>query len=407
VPPTHVEETHEHGQIERDIIHLDMDAFYAAVEVVDNPELRGKPVIVGGGPTRGVVSSASYEARIFGIHSAQPIATAVRLCPHAVVLPVSMRRYREVSDRIFEIFRRFTPIVEAVSVDEAFLDVTESRRLFGTPEEIAVAIKGTIRAETGLTVSAGVGQSKLVAKIASEMGKPDGLTIVTPKGVRTFLDPLHLENLPGVGRTTKETLATLGVTTIGELRRLPRDMLEKRFGKHGRYLYLASRGIDDSPVEPEREAKSIGREETFPADLLDLNVITKELLSLSIQVARRMRCQVMEGRTITLKVKYHDFEQITRAMTLPSRTDDWKAVFETCCALLPRTAAGRKPVRLLGVSVSHLVTRGRKRQLSLFEEYDVARRRKDLNRALDAIRDRFGEDAIVSSRLLEDDTDRG
>jgi DNA polymerase-4 len=384
----------------RIIIHLDMDAFYAAVEVLDNPKLQGRPVIVGGGSRRGVVSSASYEARQFGIHSAQPIATAMRLCPHGIFLPVRMSRYREVSEKIREIFSRFTPLVEPLSIDEAFLDITGSTRLFGEPAEIARKIKERVVAETGLTVSAGVAPSKFVAKIASDLEKPDGLTVVQPGKVKDFLDPLPIEKLWGVGRATRNTLLLLGVGTIGDLSRLPRDLLLRRLGKAGLQLHLLANGVDPREVELEREAKSIGREETYLEDIRDRGVARRELLSLATRVSRRLRRCGLAGRTVNLKVKYNDFTQITRSVTLPEATDDGRDIFQSCCDLLGRTEVGKRPVRLLGISISQLILPDENRQLALFTGTETPKKRKRLNRALDVISERFGDDAIVPGRLL-------
>ncbi|RPH86328.1 MAG: DNA polymerase IV, partial [Desulfobacteraceae bacterium] len=259
----------------RRIIHLDMDAFYASVEVLDDPSLKGKPVIVGGDFRRGVVSAASYEARAFGVHSAQPIATARRLCPQGVFLPVRMVRYQEISKKIFSLFSFFTPLVEPLSIDEAFLDITASVRLFGPPEEMARKIKASIRENTGLSLSAGVAPNKFLAKIASALHKPDGLTVVPPEGIRAFLDPLPIGRLWGVGEATRKDLARFNVNTIGDLSRLPLALLEKKFGEHGRRLSELARGIDDREVQTDHEIKSVGQEETFDADLLELEVFKK------------------------------------------------------------------------------------------------------------------------------------
>ena len=384
----------------RAIIHLDMDAFYAAVEVLDAPELRGKPVIVGGSKERGVVSSASYEARKFGVHSAQPIATAARLCPQGVFLPVRMWRYQEVSQHIFKIFQGFSPLVEPLSLDEAFLDVTGSTRLFGTPEEIARKIKEQVVEETGLTVSAGVAPSKFVAKIASDMQKPDGLTIVPEGRVREFLEPLPIEKLWGVGKATRKTLANLGVKTIGDLGLLSSKLLMKKLGKQGLHLYLLAKGVDQREVEPEREVKSIGHEDTYPMDISDLGEARKQLLSLANRVAKRLRRHGFVGRTVTLKVKYFDFVQITRSITLGEPTDDSRKIFQTCCDLLGKTEVGKRPVRLLGISLSQLSDSDETKQLALFTEADPDKRRR-LNRALDTISEKFGDEAIVPGTLLE------
>jgi DNA polymerase-4 len=335
------------------IIHLDMDAFYAAVEVLDNSSLKGKPVIVGGSRKRGVVSSASYEARKFGVHSAMPMTTAIRLCPKGIFLPVRMSRYHEVSERVFEVFCRFTPLVEPLSIDEAFLDVTGSVRLFGPPEEIAKMIKRAVVEEVGITVSAGIAPSKYLAKIASDLGKPDGLIIVREDEVRSFLEPLSIDKLWGVGKVTQKGLGLLGVRTIGDLSRLPLEVLEKNFGKHGNHLHLLSQGIDDRDVEVVREVKSIGHEETFASDLLDMEAARKELLSLATRVSRRLRGEAVVGRTVTLKVKYNDFVQITRSETLPEPIEDGGEIFRRCCGLLEKTEVGKRAARLLGLSVSH------------------------------------------------------
>jgi len=405
---------------EREILHLDLDAFYASVEVLDNPDLSGKPVIVGGGEKRGVVTAASYEARKFGVHSAQPMATARRLCPDGVFLPVRMGRYKEMSDRVFEIFRRFSPLVEALSIDEAFLDVTGTDRLFGGALEVARKIKEAVASETGLTVSAGVAASKFVAKIASDMNKPDGLTVVPRGKEKEFLGPLPVGKLWGVGKVTETALHRMGVKTIGDLASVPAENLKKRFGKHGLHLHRLANGIDDREVEPEHEVKSIGHEDTYDEDIRDREAIGKELLSLAHRVSSRLRRKGFRGRTVTLKVKYHDFTQVTRAATLPSPTDDGATIYRTVIPLLKKTEAGRRPVRLLGISVSHF---GEKRfpreewgQIPLFGQRpeprppssrgttarDPARTAK-LNEAVDRIREKYGERGIRPGTLAGDD----
>jgi len=377
-----------------------MDAFYAGVEVLDNPHLKGKPVIVGGSRKRGVVSSASYEARKFGVHSAQPIALAMRLCPQGILLPVRMSRYKELSDRIFEIFRRFTPLVEPLSIDEAFLDVTDSVGLFGDAGEIARKIKKIVKEETGLTVSAGVAALKFVAKIASDLNKPDGLTIVPPDRVKKFLEPLPIEKLWGVGESTRKALALSGVCTIGDLSRLPPELLVAKFGKHGTQLHLLSLGVDERKVHPEQEVKSIGREETYPQDIMNVEVLKNELLFLATKVSRRLRLEGYLGKALTLKVTYNNFARITRSMTLKEATDDGKEIFRNCCLLLKKTEAGERAVRLLGVAVSKLEVAEKNRQRCLFAEAGGSQKSKKVNRALDIIQERFGEDAIVPGTLL-------
>ncbi|MDY6952406.1 MAG: DNA polymerase IV [Thermodesulfobacteriota bacterium] len=384
-------------------MHLDIDAFYPSVEVLDHPELKGKAVIVGGPRARGVVSSASYEARKFGVHSAQPVATAMRLCPHGIFLPVRMARYKEVSSQVFTIFHHFTPLVEPISIDEAFLDVTGSQRLFGRPEEMAAAIKGMVREKTGLTISAGLAPSKFVAKIASDLEKPDGLTVVWPEQVQAFLDPLSIDKMWGVGKQTQKRLHGLGIKTIGDLGRFPAKALGKKLGKHGTKMHDLALGIDDRDVIPWSEVKSVGHEETFSQDIVEQEAARKEILFLSQKVARRMRRKGVSGRTITLKVKYSDFVQVTRSVTLPALTCDGHIVFSTACGLMAKTDVGRRPVRLLGVSVSQLShASASTEQLSLFQEDERLSKRKDLNTALDAVSDKFGDDALLPATLLDE-----
>ena len=384
------------------IIHFDMDAFYPSVEILDNPALKGKPVIVGGGKERGVVSSASYEARRFGVHSAQPVAKAKRLCPDGVFLPVRMSRYQEISKQVFEIFCRFTPLVEPLSIDEAFLDVTGSIRLFGQPEDIAKQIKQIVLTETGLTVSAGVAPSKFVAKIASDIDKPDGLTVVHPDGVRDFLDPLPVKKMWGVGKVTQLSLSHLNIHTFRELRQTPVKVLEKKIGKHGVKIHLLAMGIDERDVIPDHDVKSIGHEQTFSQDIIALNVAQKELLALSNKVARRMRHKGLKGKTITLKVKYFDFVQITRSATLPKYIDDGFEIYSVACRLLKKTEVTKKPIRLLGISLSQLSFSGIGAQLSLFDQDPSSQKRQRLNIALDSLYEKFGDKSVVPGTLLKD-----
>jgi len=377
-----------------------MDAFYPAVEVLDNPVLKGKPVIVGGGRERGVVSSASYEARKFGVHSAQPIARAMRLCPKGIFLPVRMSRYRQLSRQVFEIFYQFTPLVEPLSIDEAFLDVTGSERLLGQPKEIAKEIKQMVSKETGLTVSAGVAPSKFVAKIASDIDKPDGLTVDHPDRVTEFLDPLPVNKMWGIGKVTLKALTRLNIHTFRDLYQMPVDVLEKKFGKQGVRMHQLSMGIDEREVVTEYDVKSIGHENTFLQDILEMDVAKKELLSLSNRVARRMRRKGVSGRTVSLKVKYSDFVQITRSATLKKSTDDSPEIYSTACRLLEKTEAGKRPVRLLGISLSQLSLFHTKDQLSLFHQDVAGQKRKELNKALDSLYEKFGEKSICPGTLL-------
>ena len=384
----------------RAIIHLDMDAFYPSVEVLDNPALKGLPVIVGGGRERGVVSSASYEARRFGVHSAQPMATAMRRCPKGIFLPVRMERYREVSRAVFEIFHQFTPLVEPLSIDEAFLDVTGSERLLGRSEEIARKIKETVHAVTGLRVSAGVAQSKFVAKIASDIDKPDGLTLVVPGKVREFLDPLPIEKMWGVGRVTRAALGRLNIRTFRDLRSVPLKILEKKFGKHGLKMHNLSMGMDDRDVVPHQDIKSMGHEQTYMEDITECGEARKQLLGLSNKVARRMRKGGISGKTIVLKVKYSDFVQITRSVTLKNPTDDGFVIYEAICRLLEKTEVGTRPVRLLGVSLSQLDFPTTGKQLSLFNLSHGDQKRKQLNKALDSLHEKHGDCGVRPGTLF-------
>ncbi|MBI5584934.1 MAG: DNA polymerase IV [Deltaproteobacteria bacterium] len=382
-----------------------MDAFYASVEVLDDPSLKGRPVIVGGLSGRGVVSAASYEARKYGIHSAQPMATARRLCPAGAFLPVRMARYQELSREIFRLFKTFTPLVEPLSIDEAFLDVTGSLRLFGPAEEIARQVKTLVREKTGLTVSAGVAPNKFLAKIASDLEKPDGLTVVSPQGIQDFLDPLAIERLWGVGPATRKELSLLGVATIGDLRRLPRSLLEQRWGESGRRLSVLSRGLDDREVQTVRESKSVGHEATFGADLLDPEAIRKQLLELSHKTARRMRAEGFAGRTITLKVKYRDFTRITRSRTLDEATDDGQVIYRIGAGLLCKTDVGRRPIRLVGISVSQPAREAENGQLALFQPEAGGEKSKKMNQALDDILRKYGARALRPASLVEETED--
>jgi len=384
------------------IIHLDMDAFYPSVEVLDNPALKGKPVIVGGSKERGVVSSASYEARKFGIHSAQPIAKAKRLCPGGIFLPVRMSRYQEISKQVFGIFHRFTPLVEPISIDEAFLDVTDSIRLFGQPGNIAKKIKQIILTETGLTISAGVAPSKFVAKIASDIDKPDGLTVVHPDDVRDFLDPLPVKKMWGVGKVSQRLLSRLNIHNFRDLRQTPVKVLEKKFGKHGVKIHLLAMGVDERDVIPDHDVKSIGHEQTFLQDIISLDTVQKELLALGSKVARRMRQKGLKGKTITLKVKYSDFVQITRSVTLPKSIDDGSEIYSVACRLLKKTGVTKKPVRLLGISLSQLSCLGTGTQLSLFDQDRSSQERQRLNTVLDSLYEKYGDKSVVPGTLLKD-----
>lgn len=378
-----------------------MDAFYASVEVLDFPELQGLPVVVGGGGARGVVSAASYEARRFGVHSALSGVVARRRCPHCVFRPVRMARYQHVSAQVMAIFRDFTPLVEQISVDEAFLDVTGCERLLGDAEQIAVLIRKRVFDEVGLTVSAGIASNKLVAKIASDENKPDGVTVVALGGETAFLAPLKIKRLWGIGKKTIPALDLMGVATIGDLTRFSLELLEGKFGKQGRHMYYCARGIDLRDVEPVTSMKSLGNEETFAHDLLDQRKIITELLFLTTKVGERLRRKGLVGSTLTLKVKYDDFSSVTRSKTIPLATHDSKYIHNIILGLVAKTLIGIKPVRLLGVSVAKLVAEGQAQQLSLFAEPDTGAA-PELTEAIDQINQKYGSLTVRPAPLIAD-----
>jgi DNA polymerase-4 len=386
---------------------MDLDAFFASVEQLDRPELRGLPVIVGGTSGRGVVCAASYEARKFGVRSAMPTARALRLCPEGIFLPPRFHRYSELSERVFAIFGRYTPLVEGLSLDEAFLDVTASRALHGSGADIARAIKRQVREECGLAVSAGIADVKFAAKIATDLGKPDGLVEVPPGGAAAFLAPLPIGRLWGVGPVTERALRRIGANTIGDLSRLPGAAVAAAVGgSAAQHLKALAAGDDPREVAPGEEAKSVGAEDTFEVDRLGRDPLSRELLSQAVRVGRRLRDAGLEGDVITLKVKYGDFTLLTRRTTLAVPTDDDRTIFLAARGQLDRVDLSR-PVRLTGISVSGLVATGAAEpageQLGLFAAARVedpeATRRRQLNAAVDSLRERFGDGAVGPADL--------
>lgn len=345
-----------------------MDCFYAAVHMRDDPELQGRPVVIGGNPQgRGVVAAASYEARQFGVRSAMPAAQAVRRCPGAIFLKPDFPRYRHESQAIFEIFRQLTPLVQPASLDEAYLDVSDYLEPWGSATAIAHEIRRRVLEERRLTVSVGVGPNKLIAKIASDFDKPDGLTVVKPNQIDAFLEPMPVRRLHGVGPATERSLAELGVTTIAELRGLDAEVLERRFGSHGRGLYNFSRGIDQRPVRTHHERKSLGHERTYAQDLRRLEQMDGELERLAAMVSAGLERRDLSARTVTVKIRYPDFTTLTRSRTLPLPTTSTLRLANLAQELLRTTDAGRQGVRLLGVTGSGLES-GAPEQLWLFEE---------------------------------------
>jgi DNA polymerase-4 len=395
------------GDDARTILHVDLDAFYAAVEQRDDPSLRGRPVVVGGSRTRGVVSAASYEARRYGVFSAMPMAEALRRCPHAVVVPCRFERYHEASQAFFAILGDASPLVESLSLDEAFVDVTRSHALLGDGPTIARAIKARVRAELALVASVGVAPTKFVAKIASDIDKPDGLRIVPPDGVLGFLHPLPVSRLWGVGAVTQESLHALGLDTIGAVARYPEALLRARLGPSlGAHIAALARGEDPRAVEAEHDAVSVGHEETFDDDVGDRDALVPIVLDQADRVAARLRRAGLRASVVTLKIKHADFRTVTRRRTLGDPTSDGLVLGKVATALLAevpmhdRDKAGR--VRLTGVSAGGLEARDAPRQLTLDE--DRRARGERLGDAVDRIRDKFGAAAL--GRVLRPDDER-
>ena len=375
----------------RAILHVDMDAFFASVEQLDRPELRGRPVLVGGDGLRGVVAAASYEARAFGCRSAMPMAVAKRLCPHAVVVRGSFNRYSEISNSIFEILHRFTPLVQPVSVDEAFCDVTATQPHFGPAEAIAAEIRRVVKLETGLTASVGVAPNKFLAKLASDLDKPDGLTVIRPEDVDRILPPLGVGRIWGVGPKTVERLNGLGVRTVGDLRNMPDAFFDKRFGVLGGRVKRLIHGLDDRPVHNDRAAKSIGQERTFGVDLTDPAEVRGVLLGEVERVAERLRRGGLHCGAVVVKIRFGDFHTITRRHTLTEPTDTTADLWRAAADLFDGWASEHfRPVRLIGVACGSLDAR---RQLPLFADPHHARQTA-VDGTLDSIRRKFGPAAI-------------
>ncbi len=369
-----------------------MDAFFAAIEQRDEPKLRGRPVLVGGAGPRGVVAAASYEARTFGCHSAQPMALARRMCPQAVVLPPRRQRYNEISQQVFAILESFTPLVEPLSIDEAFLDVTGTDRSLGTPQRIAVAIKQRIRDDLGLTASVGVAPNKFLAKLASDLDKPDGLTIIEPDSIQRAITKVPISKMWGVGPATERKLLSLGIRTFGDLRPWPRNVLESHFGSLGRKLHRLCRGEDDRPVITDQAIKSISQEQTFDEDRADRSEVRSVLRRQAEKVAMRLRKGDLRGRTITVKIRFGDFQTITRSTTLHAPTDGTDLICAEACDLFDAWAAtGFQSVRLIGVGISQFTDEAE--QFNLFtQQTDDLHRRLDV--VTDTIKSKFGADAI-------------
>jgi len=381
----------------RTIIHVDMDAFFASVEIRDHPELEGKPVIVGGrADARGVVAAASYMARTFGIHSAMPVSKALRLCPTAILLSPRLERYSEISHQIRAIFERFTPVVEPLSLDEAFLDVSGSLTLFGSAQTMGQRIKTVIRDELGLTASIGIAPNKFLAKIASDLEKPDGFVVVPADGIQVFLDPLPVSRIWGVGRVAERKLKGIGIHSIEDLRKTDLDCLEPLFGqKTGRHLLACAQGVDSRPVVPDREAKSISHERTFPQDVSQEDILHITLLGLTEQVMRRLRSTGKMARCVELKLRFADFSTTTRSRHLAAPTDVTSEIWHVLQQLMQQHWKGQ-PVRLTGMGVSEL-QHPEVRQGDLFLEEKHAHQQQ-VDRVEDEVRERFGKQAIHRGR---------
>ena len=379
----------------RTILHVDMDAFYASVEVLDHPEYRGKPLLVGGTGDRGVVSAASYEARVFGCHSAMPMGQARRLCPHAICVRVNMPRYRDVSDRVFGIFERFTTQIQPLSVDEAFLDVTGSRRLFGDGPTIARTIRAAIKTDIGLTASVGVAPNKFLAKLASDLNKPDGLTVITRNTVDTILPPLPINRIWGIGQVSAARLNGLGVRTIGDLRGRSPEWFDQHLGSWGRRVRELIHGIDDRPVESDEQAKSIGHEETFGTNLIETDAVRSVLLEQAEAVGLRLRRHKLFAGGLTVKIRFGDFKTITRSKTFTNPVDTTTDLYDAAVGLFDAWARDDfQPVRLIGMQATTL---SRQAQLGLFTQPQSEKQRK-IDGTLDAIKTRFGKSSIGRGR---------
>lgn len=400
------ESSHQIGSetVERIVLHIDMDAFYASVEQLDHPELRGKPVIVGGGSNRGVVSAASYEARKFGVRSAMPIFQAKKKCPQGIFVPVRMVRYKEMSHRVMDTLERYSPIVEQVSIDEAYLDMTGLQRLQGSPEQVARRIKEEIRRVTSLTCSVGIAPNKFLAKVASEANKPDGLTIIPGDEALKVAQSLPVGKVPGVGKKTVERLAKMKVITLGDLLTVPETVLLKVVGRFAYTLREFAKGRDESPVVAHTDAKSVSSEETFEENTNDFEVLRKELLLQAEEVGQRLRRNELKGSTVTLKLRRADFVRITRSISFSEPTDSTKTLYEWALKLLGAVDLSEK-FRLIGVAVSGFTAnKSGSTQLNLF---GGERRRegswREVEKAMDSITDKFGHNAIKRGSLIEEE----
>ncbi|MGD8595320.1 MAG: DNA polymerase IV [Gammaproteobacteria bacterium] len=398
------------------IIHADMDAFYASVEIRDRPDLVDKPVAVGGSAEgRGVISAANYVARRYGVHSALPTVTAMKLCPDLILLPGRMHLYAEVSQQIRRIFERFTPLIEPLSLDEAFLDVTQSEKLFGSAQLIGQQIKNAVKEELGLVVSIGIAPNKFIAKIASDIDKPDGFVYVAQDQIQAFLDPLPIKRIWGVGKVTEKHLQQQGIYTVRDLRMQPKTALVQHFGEHGAHLWELAHGIDHRPVVTDYDAKSISHEITFPEDIEDRDQLLAILLQLTDQVCTRLRREDYQGRTVHLKIRYSDFTTLTRSHTLDHASNVTSELWQAAKTLfLTKLPANLPPVRLLGMGVSGFDRQGYGQQKSGqqnsdYQEYTLQQdlfapdrvKEQQIDKISDAVKERFGSKALRRGRVVK------
>ena len=383
------------------ILHIDMDAFYASVEQLDNPGLKGKCVIVGGPSKRSVVSAASYEARKYGVRSAMPVFMAKQKCPEGVFVSPRIQRYKEVSKKIMKLLCDFSPLVEPVSIDEAYIDITGGERLLGSPEQVGIHIKEKIREKVKLTCSVGIAPNKFLAKIASDMEKPDGLFIIMPDEAHEFIKSLAINKVPGIGKKTGSLLENLGITTLGDVKKYREKILLSRLGKSGKRLIELSACIDNSPVTPFSQRKSVSTEHTLTEDTRDQTILKKFLLKHSQDVGRELRRLEVKAKTITLKLKQEDFKQITRSTTIDNPTQSSETIYSTACRLLLKYRLKTK-IRLIGVGASGFVPSAMPFQMELFEQKEKKGDNwEKVERAIDAIIEKFGEDAVRRAALTE------
>jgi len=392
----------EHKQLS--IIHLDLDAFFASVEQRDNPAYRGKPLIVGGisgsggNSNRGVVCASSYEARQYGVHAGMPIWEARQKCPQGIFVPTQMNKYLKESKKFFQICSSYTPLIEPLSIDELFLDVSGCESLFGSSECIGRKIKERVYQELGLKVSVGIAENKFLAKIATNLGKPDGFYIIPSKDIKKILYPLPVSSLWGIGKKTEELLKKSGIYQVEQLVKMPDSILKNLMGKNGKKVKLLAQGIDESPVTPPSEAKSISKETTFPTNITEKTVLVKELLKISQLVGYIARKKGYKGRTITLKIRFHNFITLNKSMTLENSTNIDDLIFKTVIKLLGKVKIKKEGVRLLGVKLSKLTSNDKLKQLNLLG--DKEDKLEQLTQSLDKIREKFGSKAVTRASLL-------